>query len=95
MNGDVDDGLIDTLANITVIGSETNRTSVRIPVSYIAINNITDEKLEQQFIDPSTLSISHEVDENWLRQRAHRLDNVGNEFLAGLEPDEQGESSVT
>ena len=61
-------------------------------MSYIAIDNITNEKLEQQFVDPSALSISHEVDENWLRQRGHRLANVGNEFLAELEP---GESSVT
>ena len=95
MNGEVDDGLIDTLANITVIGSETNRISVSIPMSCIAIDNITNEKLKQQFVDPSTLSISHEVDENWLRQRAHRLANVGNEFLAEFEPDEPGESSVT
>ena len=95
MKGEVDDGLIDTLANITVIGSETNRISVRIAMSYIAIDNITNEKLEQQFVDPSTLSISNKVDENWLRQRAHRLSNVGNEFLAELEPDEPGESSVT
>ena len=67
MKGEADDGLIDTLANITVIGSETNRISVRIAMSYIAIDNITNEKLEQQFVDPSTLSISNEVDENWLR----------------------------
>ena len=59
---------------------------------YIAIGNITNEKPEQQFVDPSTLSISHKVYENWLRQRAYRLANVGNKCLVELEP---GESSVT
>ena len=59
---------------------------------YIATGNITNEKPEQQFVDPSTLSISHEVYENWLRQRAYRLANIDNKFLVERE---RGGSGVT
>ena len=81
----VDDSLIDALGNIAVIGSEINiRISAKDPMSYIAKYKITDEKLGQQFVDASSLSLSPDGYKNWLHQRAQRLADAGNEFLAEL-----------
>jgi hypothetical protein len=85
--GKVDDSLIDALANIAVIGPEINiRISAKDPMSYIAKYKITDEKLTQQFIDPTSLSIPHSEFEVWLRGRAKRLADEANEFLSELAP---------
>jgi len=90
LNGKVDEPLIDALANIAVIGPEINiRISAKDPMSYIAKYKITKEKLAQQFIDPASLSISHDRYEEWLRRRAKTLADAGNAFLAELAP--QGE----
>jgi hypothetical protein len=79
--------LIDALGNIAVIGPEINiRISAKDPMSYIAKYKITPQKLAQQFVDPATLSLSHEGYEAWVRNRAMRLAEVGNEFLAELGP---------
>lgn len=87
LHGKVQDSLIDALANIAIIGPQMNiRISAKDPLSYIAKYKITDRKLSQQFIDPATLSLSPEKYEPWLRERAARLANVGNEFLDALEP---------
>jgi len=87
LDGKVDDALIDALGNIAVIGPEINiRISARDPMSYIAKYKITGEKLAQQFVDPISISLSQEGYEAWLRQRAERLADVGNEFLAELAP---------
>jgi hypothetical protein len=59
-------------------------------MSYIAKYKITDEKLAQQFVDAATLSLSHEGYEAWLRERAQRLADVGNGFLAELAPPVEG-----
>jgi hypothetical protein len=81
----VDDSLIDALANIPVIGPEINiRISAKDPMSYIAKHKMTDEKLSQQFIDPKSVSLSHEGYEKWLNAPANLLAEVGNEFLAKL-----------
>lgn len=73
--------------NIAVIGPEINiRISAKDPMNYIAKYKITGEKLSQQFIDPTSISISHDRYEHWLRDRANRLAEVGNEFLASLRP---------
>ena len=55
-------------------------------MSYIDKYKITHQKLAQQFVDPATLSLSHEGYEAWVRNRAKRLAEVGNEFLAKLAP---------
>jgi hypothetical protein len=87
LEGHVDDGLIDALANIAVIGPEINiRISAKDPMGYISKYKITNEKLAQQFIEPSSISLSHDGYEAWLRERAQRLTEVGNEFLAELAP---------
>lgn len=90
LNAKVDEPLIDALANIAVIGPEINiRISAKDPMSYIAKYNITGQKLTQQFVDPTSLSISHDGYEEWLRRRAKTLADAGNAFLAELAP--QGE----
>jgi hypothetical protein len=88
LNGKVDEALIDALANIAVIGPEIDiRISAKDPMSYIAKYRITKEKLAQQFIDPASLSVSHEAYEEWLRRRAQTLADAGNAFLAELAAD--------
>lgn len=85
--GKVDDGLVDALGNIAVIGPEINiRISAKDPMSYIAKYKITREKLAQQFVEVSALSVSHDGYDEWLRTRAEQLAMVGNEFLAELAP---------
>jgi len=87
LNGKVDEPLIDALANIAVIGPEINiRINAKDPMSYIAKYKITNEKLAQQFIDPASLSISHDGYEEWLKRRAQTLADAGNAFLAELAP---------
>jgi hypothetical protein len=72
---------------IACIGPEINiKISAKDPMSYIEKYKITPEKLKQQFIDPASLSLSHEGYEAWLFERAKRLAEVGNEFLAELKP---------
>jgi len=85
LDGKVDETLIDALANIAVIGPEINiRISAKDPMSYIAKYKITDEKLAQQFVEPASLSISHDGYKEWLRCRAESLAEAGNAFLAEL-----------
>ena len=93
--GKVDDALVDALGNIAVIGTEINiRISAKDPMNYIAKYAITDDKLEQQFIDPATLSIDHAEYEAWLRARAERLAVAANEFLKSLAPPHLNPSST-
>ncbi|MGH9558841.1 MAG: hypothetical protein ACRD30_06330, partial [Bryobacteraceae bacterium] len=87
VNGKVQEPLTDALANIAVIGPQINiRISAKDPMSYIAIYNITERKLSQQFIDPAIISVPREGYETWLRERADRLADVGNAFLTELSP---------
>lgn len=87
LEGKVEEGLIDALANIAVIGTEINiRISAKDPMSYIEKYKITGEKLEQQFIDPTSMSIEHTEFEGWLRSRAEKLAASANEFLGMLAP---------
>lgn len=87
LEGKVNDDVIDALANIAVIGRDTNiRISANDPMGYIAKYKISNEKLVQQFIDPASMPPSPAGYEAWLRVRAKRLAEVGNEFLATLAP---------
>lgn len=85
LNGKVDEPLIDALANIAVIGSAINiRISAKDPMNYITKYKITDQKLAQQYVEPTSLSVSPDGYEEWLRRRAKLLANASNEFLAEL-----------
>jgi hypothetical protein len=87
LQGKVDDSLVDLLANIAVIGPEINiRISAKDPMSYITKYRITENKLNQQFIALDSASLSPERYEDWLRERAARLAEAGNAFLAELTP---------
>jgi len=69
LEGKIDDSLIDALGNIAVIGPEINiRISAKDPMKYIDKYKITHQKLAQQFVDPATLSVSHEGYEAWVRK---------------------------
>ena len=80
--------MIDALANIAVIGSAINiRINAKEPMNYIAKYQITDAKLQQQFIDPGIKALSAPEYEGWLRGRAQTLADQGNAFLAELGSD--------
>lgn len=83
--GKVDEQLINTLANIAVIGPAINiRISAKDPMSYISKYDISVEKLEQQFIEPNVHAVTTTDYETWLIGRAERLAKEGNIFLAEL-----------
>jgi hypothetical protein len=85
LEGQVDEALIDALANIAVIGPEINiRISAKRPMTYIAKYKITDEKMAQQFIGSDITSLGANEYEAWLKARAAKLASVGNSFLAEL-----------
>ncbi len=87
LNGKVPEPLVDALGNIAVIGPTINiRISAKEPMNYIERYKISAEKLSQQFIEPGITQVSHQGYEAWVRQRAQRLADAGNEFLAELAP---------
>ena len=82
LEGQVDETLIDALANIAVIGAEINiRISAKDPMSYIGKYNITAQKLGQQFVDGNITAVTPPQYESWLRGRAQRLAEEGNAYL--------------
>ena len=87
LEGKVDEGLINALGNIAVIGPEINiRISAKDPMKYIEKYKISDEKLKQQYINPKSLSPPQEDYETWVVGRASTLAEKANEFLAELMP---------
>ncbi|HUY89383.1 MAG TPA: DUF262 domain-containing protein [Pirellulales bacterium] len=85
LEGNVDDSLIDAVANIAVIGPSINiRISAKSPLDYVERYQITPDKLRQQLIDPEFTKVSFTGFDGWLRQRAEALANAGNEFMAEL-----------
>ncbi|MGH7515820.1 MAG: hypothetical protein ACREOQ_23210 [Gemmatimonadales bacterium] len=85
LEGQVEESLIDALANIAVIGPEINiRISAKEPMNYIAKYSITDSKLEQQYVNPAIKALSAKDYEGWLRARARTLAERGNTFLGEL-----------
>lgn len=87
LEGKVDEASIDALANIAVIGPTINiRISAKDPMSYIAKYGITPQKLEQQFVDSSSITMSPEDYLPWLHKRAQQLADAGNDFLSQLAP---------
>jgi hypothetical protein len=80
-----DESKIDALANIAVIGPAINiRISAADPLSYVTKYGITQEKLDQQFIDPDFTTVPTSKFLEWLERRAERLAEEGNALLAEL-----------
>jgi hypothetical protein len=87
LNGKVPEPLVDALGNVAVIGPTINiRISAKEPMNYIERYKISDRKLNQQFIGSEITRVSHQGYEAWVRQRAQRLADAGNEFLSELAP---------
>jgi hypothetical protein len=85
LRGNVNSALIDYLANIAVIGPSINiRISNKAPLSYITKYQITEEKLEQQFIKKDFSSVEFNQFEEWLNDRANILAEKSNEYLSKL-----------
>lgn len=85
LEGHVNDGLIDALANIAVIGPSINiRINAKAPMNYVTRYKILTRKLEQQFIDPDFTSVPFSGYEAWTRRRAECLAKEANSFLAEL-----------
>lgn len=85
MEGHANGGLIDSLANIAVIGPSTNiRISARSPMDYVHRYQISPAKLEQQYIDPAFAVVSADHFEDWLTHRASVLADAANSFLQSL-----------
>jgi hypothetical protein len=82
LRGNVENNLIDCLANIAVIGPSINiRISNKAPLSYVVKYNITKEKLEQQYINENFTTVQFNQFENWLKERAQLLAEKANGFL--------------
>jgi hypothetical protein len=85
LEGSVNGGLVDALANIAVIGPTINiRISAKAPLDYVPRYKITHQKLDQQFIDPAFTSVAVSAYETWLNERAARLAKAANGFLRSL-----------
>jgi hypothetical protein len=85
LEGKVDESKIDALANIAVIGPAINiRISAADPLSYVTKYGITQDKLDQQFIDADFTTIPTTKYNEWLERRAERLAHEGNAFLTEL-----------
>jgi len=80
-----DEAAINQLANIAVIGPTINiRISAQSPMTYFDKYSISDEKLEQQFIDPAVRSATREDYPKFADCRAALLADAANEYLARL-----------
>ena len=82
------ESLVNALANIALIGPKANiRISKKNPMDYVAKYNIDDEKLAQQFIEPSLATTDIGELPAWIGSRAERLAKAGNELLSALRGD--------
>jgi len=85
LEGQDNNGLVDALANIAVIGPTINiRISAKAPMDYVTRYKITSEKLKQQFIDQNFTIVSIAEYDAWVRLRAGLLAKEANAFLAQL-----------
>jgi hypothetical protein len=85
LKGQVDETLIDTLANIAVIGPEINiRISSRDPLKYLEKYNITNVKLKQQFISQPREQFSISRFPTFLKERSASLARAANTMLLDL-----------
>jgi hypothetical protein len=85
LEGQVDNGLVNALANIAVIGPSINiRISAKAPLNYVTRYKISPDKLDQQFIDRDFTAVPFAGYEAWTRRRAERLAAEANTFLVQL-----------
>jgi hypothetical protein len=78
-------GNVDALGNIAVIGPSINiRISAKSPLEYVKKYKITEEKLEQQYIDPDFITVPVKEFDAWTQKRAEKLAEEANKFLAEL-----------
>lgn len=84
-NHGIKDELINALANIAVIGPTINiRIHAKSPMDYIKRYEITDEKLNQQYISRDITSMPLDQFPNWVTERADKLVGEGNQYLLDL-----------
>jgi len=84
-------GNVDALGNIAVIGPSINiRISAKSPLEYVKKYKITEEKLEQQYIEPDFITVPVNEFDAWTHKRAEKLAEEANKFLAELRSN-QGE----
>lgn len=77
---------IEALANIAIIGAETNiRISNKDPLSYFSKYKIDETKRMQQFIEGEVEAMTPENFPQWLDNRASHLAVAANKFLAKLQ----------
>jgi hypothetical protein len=85
LEGHAQAGLTDVLANIAVIGPSINiRISARAPLDYVTRYNISDDKLQQQLIEPEFTRVQLDEFDNWVKGRAERLAAEGNALFKEL-----------
>jgi hypothetical protein len=53
-------------------------------MSYVTKYGISQDKLDQQFIDPDFTTIPVEMFSEWIERRADQLAEEGNAFMADL-----------
>ncbi|TGT72988.1 DUF262 domain-containing protein [bacterium M00.F.Ca.ET.159.01.1.1] len=88
VGGSHPEALVNALANIALIGPKANiRISKQDPMNYVAKYAIGETKLAQQFIDPSLAATGIGQLPEWIKLRAERLTNEGNDFLGVLRGD--------
>jgi hypothetical protein len=76
---------IEALANIAIIGAETNiRISNKNPLDYFARYGIDETKRKQQFIDGDVEAMTAANFPTWLDERSERLAVAANAFLNKL-----------
>ena len=74
LEGNNVNGSTDALANIAVIGPSINiRISAKAPLDYVKRYKITDQKLQQQFIEPTFIRLPISDYETWDSQSSRSI----------------------
>ena len=85
LNKKVEPEKIDSLANIAVIGPNINiRISNQDPMKYLDKYTISEEKLQQQFVDWKREEFAVQKSHEFLDARASRLASEANDYLLTL-----------
>jgi hypothetical protein len=88
LDGHINSGLADALANIAVIGPSINsRISAKAPLAYVTRYRITPSKLQQQFIDPHLSNLPITEFDSWTQSGADPLALEANSYLTELKKD--------
>ncbi len=85
LEGKAKSELIEALANIAIIGAETNiRISNKDPLDYFARYKVDEKKRAQQFIEGDVMAMTPANFPAWLNARAKHLADAANAFLNKL-----------